>query len=215
MKRFALGALVAAGLSGFALAAVAAPAAPMTWTGFYIGAQGVVTDLNDKGDYDPDYSTPANPYWIMSGLGGGGGVFAGLNSQVSDTFVLGLEGEVNVEKANAMDDTYIEQSQTWDAALKAKFGMPMGPGLLYLALGVAAAHFDPTNYWYSYTGAFNDYGGVIGVGAQIPVADKVFAKIEADYTMYAPVKYDRGGTSPYWIDTPATFQAKAGLGIGF
>lgn len=197
-------------------AALAAPA-PMDWSGFYAGIEGSVTRLTDTGNYNPDYSPPYDPYyWQLNAAGFGGGLFAGYEGKVSDMFVLGVEGELELNSVAVRAEDSNELKETWSGSIKAKFGVPVGGVLLYGTAGLAAAHFDGSDYWTKTTdNVFDDLGGVVGIGLEAPVADHVIAKIEGDYTMYAAHTYRTTGGSPFWDTSPSTLSVTAGVGVKF
>lgn len=207
------------GMSAAASAAdlvVDAPAAPVVasdWTGAYIGAQAGVLSLTTSEDYDPSYTTPYDPYWEMGAVGASVGVFAGYDYQVSDLFVLGLSGEVNLDNALIKYDGYDYLSLEWDAAVKVRGGMLVNPStLVYATLGYSVASFSLNDgYWSGYDLNSNPVGGwVIGAGVESEVADGLFLRGEATATFYDDLGVS-DTSDPYWVITPTVVKATAGL----
>jgi outer membrane immunogenic protein len=154
MKRIWTGILVAASLSVPALAAdlgrpyQAPPPAPVAnWTGFYVGINGGGGILN--GDImDPECWTCASTS-LHAGFGTFGGQI-GYNWQIN-TFVLGLEGDMNWASADqstgyALDDGNSSGTATlkMDAfgSVRGRAGLAVGPTLLYVTAGPAWGHFN-------------------------------------------------------------------------
>lgn len=224
--------LAAAGAFVFSNAAHAAdPIEPMVepviiesvsddWTGLSIGVQAGIVHMNGVEDYDPDYTTPSDPYEEWDGTGLSLGVFAGYDVQVSDMFVLGVGGDINWNNASALEwpsfSGYDERvHHDWDASIYARAGFLASPDLLiYGLLGYGVGGFDASEYWGGYDDAEWTGGGVkVGMGVEAMVADGMFAKGEIAATFYDTHDIEDGG--PYWQITPTVVTAKAGIGWKF
>ncbi|WP_159590786.1 outer membrane protein [Chelativorans xinjiangense] len=213
--------LPCAALLAFANAAVAADAiilppadiavppitsAPSDWNGGYAGAtvgyafsgESKVTDGNASGKRDEK--------------GFVGGVFAGWNWQ-SGNFVYGVEGDVGVAKQS---EDLRSGKKKWaidTATLRPRLGYAVTDNILLY--GTAGGAAQPKSY---YDGAGNSdskvmLGWTAGVGADVKLTKRTFAKLEYRYTDFGKEKFDIGGTS--YTDTTKQHKMLVGLGISF
>jgi outer membrane immunogenic protein len=244
MKKFLLG---TAALVAFAAPAVAAdlaarpytkaPPAPiaavMSWTGFYIGAQGGY----GWGDSDETYFLGPNTatfrgtqsYDTRGGFAGG---VIGYNWQ-SGAFVLGVEGDyhwadingrsgvINIGPPN-LGDTYFTQLRSF-GDIKGRLGYAAGPALFFVSGGAAVGDIQHRYDAALNGGAANSFvqnatrwGYTVGAGMEYMIAPNWSAKLEYNYIdlgkttiQYGPVVANRSE----WNDTFHT--VKAGINYHF
>ena len=148
--------------SGYAMPVKAVPAAPWTWSGFYLGAHaGYGWGRDPTDDTDPVVGT-------INSNGGIGGFQAGANWQ-SGAFVGGLEIDVSgtAIKGSVTDnggDTI--DKFDWLNSARARLGYLVLPGtLLYGTGGTAWTRLDQT-FTDGFTGPSWEFGWVAGVGVE-------------------------------------------------
>ncbi len=166
-----------------------APAAPyvaapiFTWTGFYVGAQVGGGWTNDK---MRAYNTATNvyqDYGKLNGSGVVGGLFAGYNWQMSNSIVLGVEGDIEATSISpksvavynpagllAVGAYSYNESLPWQGSLRARAGYAAGNALFYVTGGLALAQI---NTKYITTG----------------VASSSFSGTQAGWTLGAGIEY--------------------------
>lgn len=128
----------------------APPPAPVSWTGFYFGANvepGIgTTKFFDMYGPDPDFSLDANSK--TSGLGGG--FQLGYNYQIGN-FVVGAKGDFDWAGIKRNFPCFSFGNQTcssndeWIASLTGRFGPLIGPALFYVDGGPAWTRNTITN----------------------------------------------------------------------
>ena len=186
MKRFMMGALVAMGL-GSVLASAAdllvkapllLPAPVLSWTGFYLGINGGAAGMSDPSmsyvDGAINAITPINVTGSSS-ASGIAGFHAGYNYQMSNNWLLGIEGDWDWTKlkssaapgiicsnlfgmrvqcggvSNLTDNAFLQTQVNWLASVRGRLGYVWNQWLLYGTGGVALADV-------SYTGNLNCTG---------------------------------------------------------
>jgi outer membrane immunogenic protein len=147
MKKVLIGALLACvATSAFAAdlpTRKEAPAMPYTpppifsWTGFYVGANGVYGWGDVRGPNNGVFGSPS---------GGMGGITAGYNYQISQ-FVVGLEGDfdwgdISENKTLAGGD-FSKYHVSDFATVRGRAGVAMDRALLYVTGGYAGAKSEP------------------------------------------------------------------------
>jgi len=185
-------------------AAAAAPVATSTnWDGPYIGASlgyGWGTAHDTSGVFTPDASTTG---WLV-------GAQLGYNFHVSDSIVLGLEG--NIDWLNESGTSAAVPGGTftanWDGSIRARLGVDVGSVLPYVEAGVAFA-----NATAAATGApsvSNTHTGyTLGAGVEFMLADQLSANVEYRYNNYGSATYN--GTPINFTDN----QVRIGLNYHF
>ena len=182
-----------------------ASAAPFEWTGFYIGAQtggvwskasisGSFSDTSDSSRWSSEQS------WASPLLGG----FVGYDYQFG-RIVLGFEGDLNArfnDSTGSLPSVYgivvtknWESESTWDASLRARFGVLATDQFLFYVTGGAAfsnfrfsnadVHSNADVYW----GTRNIYGGsrtgwTLGAGGQWAFTQNWSLRLEYRYSDY-------------------------------
>jgi opacity protein-like surface antigen len=221
-------------------------AATFTWTGCYLGAQGgagwgrsandAASPSNRLADETPaDFSSRPRGELVGGQLG--------CNYQFG-TWVIGIEGEgwsSNMKQTTAHignEDTFrvnpdihtLEASNSWDAALSARFGIAFDRTFLYGKLGLAYGAFQ-----YAFTDAVdnndfnvgaNQVGGILGAGVEYGITQNWTARIEYDWVNYGtntvnthqtePANFLSGTPFPYSFSVNETKSIiKAGVNFKF
>ena len=164
-------------------AARAGALAPI-WTGAYVGFHGGATwadvDIGNVGSFDTSAAT--------------GGGHAGFNLGFG-AFVAGIEGDLNYDGSETGFSTAGGGSGNlgvdWNASLRGRIGVPVGPALLYATAGFAwtektLATTSAAGLSSSTSHTFN--GVVYGIGAESYVLPNLSVRLEAlryDYGSYA------------------------------
>ncbi len=219
IRAFVSGALLAAGLSGSALAADVIPLpAQYDWSGFYVGVQGSY----DFGSASHSFSNGApsdnsNPRGIV------GGVHAGYNFQ-ANKILFGLEADAEIASVNGSfnNTTGFGSSGAThlysDESLRVRLGLPMDRILPYVTGGVALGQvrFDGGPSGGPCCG-FNSapIGYTVGAGIDYAVSNNVSARIEYRYTDFGT---STGGLAPAFtgVSMPTHLQTNAiTLGLSF
>ena len=209
MKRIALSALVALGLSGIAIAggdiAPVAPAPSDSWSGFYVGLQ--AGGIWGEADWDDmDKSPYAHDIELDSWVGG---IYAGYNWLLRDNWLIGVEGEWNYvdsdktvvtvlpDHPNLTGNYKTRVKQKWDAALLLRFGKVFDDTYLpYITGGIAWGDFDTKISVLgvdSYSGGATLTGWTIGAGLEMKLSENVHARIQYRYTDYGDDRYTMHG----------------------
>jgi outer membrane immunogenic protein len=210
-----------------AKAPVRAAAAPLNWTGFYLGVQagGVWSKASLSGAFDDilDSSVWASKQSWTSLLIGG---FAGYDYQIG-RMVVGIEGDLNARSGDgtgSLPSTYgvnvtsnWKSEANWDASLRARLGaLVTDQLLLYLTGGVAFSNFKFSNaavasesnvYW----GTRNIYGGsrtgwTAGTGAQYAMTQNWNVRVEYRHTDYGTKS--AAGTYDFGKGGPGSYRSK-------
>lgn len=202
---------VSAGAMSAQAADVGAPAIDL-WSGFYLGAQAGYaqgtygdTDLCQSytgegnmcfGDYDDGFDlSDSNPAGVT--VGG----YLGYNYRV-DSFVMGLEGDLNWDNGRDNNSVYGELNYTsalnWDASIRARLGMVVDErALLYVTGGPSWLGTElKTDFDYGSpaeaSGGYNfnkgdsgtEFGWVLGAGAEYSLTDHLSVKAEYIHGWY-------------------------------
>lgn len=147
-------------------APVAAPAAAVDWSGFYLGGMvsfdsGPTTahTISTGTDFDPDELDPATNY----------GVFAGYNKQMG-SFVLG--GELAYSTGTYAGVSYPGTEWDYMADVKARAGFSLGRALVYGVAGYSFSNLTTGPSDYSATGVS------LGAGVDFMVTNRIFVGAE-------------------------------------
>ncbi|MFD1332602.1 outer membrane protein [Methylopila musalis] len=166
----------------------AAPAAPSTWTGAYVGAQAGYGWAKSK--------NRGLPGTKPSGAIVGG--YAGYNHQFDGSpVVIGAETDVNYNDGSdrhSFAGGRIRNEQQWSGATRARVGYAFDNILPYAAAGVAYSG-------QRVNGAVNGTGGhdsktavgyTVGAGVEGQVAENITARVEYRYSDYGSDRYKIG-----------------------
>ena len=168
-------------------------AAPVfSWSGAYVGGQigygwGKST-LEDLGNIKPD--------------GFLGGVYAGYNFDLGNSFVLGVDGDITYNGLKERrfyteddDEFSMESRLRWSGAIRARAGVAVDRFMPYVAGGVAFGQVK--NSGWGDNGHFSDSktmtGWTIGGGVDYAATDNVILRFEYRYTDYGKKDFGFGG----------------------
>jgi len=174
MKRI----LVAAALIGTAASAQAADLArkapimkapPMVvydWTGFYIGVNGGISVARDRTQLLT--TLPSAEQSALSPFGAIGGGQLGYNWQINNSWLLGIETDLQASgettnrtcllSCTATLSANLNQKIDWFGTTRARVGIVDGPVLSYFTGGVAYGHYSTT---------VTETGGLLGAASPI------------------------------------------------
>lgn len=170
-----------------------------SWSGAYIGAQAGYTFGRNKLSI-----SNSNDFSINSN-GFAGGAYAGYNWLLTNSYLLGIEGDINFSNINK--DTQIVSrnnvSLDWNAktqfegAVRARVGYAYDRWLPYLAGGVAFARVKDVfsvnvagNTVETIDIATNRVGFTVGAGLDYAITDNVILRYEYRYSDYGTKKED-------------------------
>ncbi len=188
-----------------AIEAPPAPAEPMevppvaSWTGGYAGitaGYGFAGESQGKGTtVDTD------------GFVGGG--FAGYNQELGNGIVLGGEGDIGYSGVEGANDGVRVKSGV-DGSLRARLGYAVTPDILgYVTGGGAAKHMSVREG--GEEDSATQLGWTAGVGTDVKLTEKVFARVEYRYSDYGSAEFNTGsGTSN--VDAS---DHRVQMGVGF
>lgn len=170
-----------------------------SWAGGYAGIMGGYS----FGDTDLNNGLVGNS---IDTDGFNGSLFGGWNGQ-SGMFVYGLEGDVGYDWADG-SNVGSSTERGFNGSLRARMGVAATDNILvYGTAGGAVARIEAND------GAFADsktmYGWTAGVGADVKLTERVFARGEYRYTDY--------GSSTFALTGPTEVDATSNnflLGIG-
>jgi outer membrane immunogenic protein len=194
------------------------------WTGPYIGAFAMAVALQSH--YDAECANPADCAFDpeMSGITYGGGLLAGFNYQVSDSFVLGIEGDWawagKIDNDDPIEATEMKIEDI--ATLRARAGFLSDETLFYVTGGAAFVRTtfggevgDPNNpprpfiddtHWTT--------GWTIGGGIEHAFTDYIHGRLEYLYIALPDEEYDLDvGTVD--LDFEDMHVVRAGVTINF
>lgn len=167
-------------LSSLSTVSQAGALAPI-WTGAYVGFHGGANwadvDISNVGSFETSAAT--------------GGGHAGFNFGFG-AFVAGIEGDLNYDGSETSFTTAGggrgNLDVDWNASLRGRVGVPVGPALLYATAGFAwtektLASTSATSAASSTSHTFN--GVVYGIGAESYVLPNLSVRLEA-------LRYDYG-----------------------
>jgi len=198
------GAIALFGTPALAADMAAAPVVPpavYNWTGFYLGGQGgggllsnTITNVTGGTNF-PAGMVHNTEY----GSGGLGGIYAGYNYQISNKFVVGIDGDytwsgLRTSASSTSPTGFIvndSDKAKWIATVTGRVGFAVNNWLLYVKGGWADAGFKgtETNIAAAFgnavaafgTNSTNRDGWIIGGGLEYGFFSHWSAKAEIDY----------------------------------
>lgn len=201
-------------LAGPTLANDTSPATPPAahaydWSGAYAGVTGGYSWMDgifEVSGYAPKNDSLNGPLF---------GAFAGVNTQLDNGLVLGLEGdlEYNTKDATVTSDFgAFTGGADWQGSARLRLGYTFDRILLYTTAGWAGTHLSSDFQGIAEaTGGFHGYA--IGAGADIAVTDRIFGRVDYRYTDFASGDLDFGLAT---VDTELTQRTlQFGLGLKF
>jgi outer membrane immunogenic protein len=170
-----------------------------SWTGFYVGANGVYGWGDVRGPNNGVFGSPS---------GGMGGITAGYNYQISQ-FVVGLEGDfdwgdISENKTLAGGD-FSKYHVSDFATVRGRAGVAMDRALLYVTGGYAGGQIRTTLVDAAIPAAFTNSswqsGYAVGAGIEYAFTNNISAKAEylfsslgsKNYAVADPVLSTRSG----------------------
>lgn len=166
----------------------AAPAAPSTWTGAYVGAQAGYgwTRANNKNV----------PNTRPNGAIVGG--YAGYNHQFDNSpVVIGAETDLNYnagsDRKNFING-HVRNEQQWSGSTRARIGYAVDRVMPYATAGVAYGGHKVSGNDGVNSGRDDKtlVGYTVGAGVEGLVTDNITARVEYRYTDYRSKKFDIG-----------------------
>ena len=180
-------AAVAADLAPQAVEPVAPVVMPLSWTGFYVGAELGYGWGTSPAPYG---FTPGGPYDFQQngpdqkGFVGGG--FVGYNYQIGQ-FVIGAEGDFQYSDIHGDDNRSGGDvnglDANWQASARLRLGYAVDRFLPYITGGVAFLNTDATAP-FSSSDTLNLTGWTIGAGLEYAFTDNIIGRIEYRYSDY-------------------------------
>lgn len=178
-----------------------------TWSGPYIGVQGG----GGWADLSGDVAGQTGDASLNGGLVGG---FIGYQHQLTNNFVLGIEGDLDY---NWNDKNYTAGSATAEfgtelaGSVRARAGYAVDRSLFYITGGWATTKGygrvdTPTQ---SFREKENFNGWTVGAGIEHAFTDNLFGRVEYRYNDYGSKNYDFGKVE---LDQHTV---KVGLGVKF
>ncbi|CAN7591694.1 porin family protein [Brucella pseudogrignonensis] len=198
---------------------VAAPV--FSWTGGYLGGQI---------GYGWGKSRFSNEFTAINVKPDGflGGLYAGYNFDLGNSFVLGIDGDVTY---NNLKDSYsetdlgvtdsLESKLRWSGAVRARAGVAMDRFLPYIAGGVA---FGSVKNTLSSTDGIDEVsvsqsktltGWTAGAGVDYAATDNVIVRLEYRYTDYGHKDFDFGVPDAGVRDKFKTNEVRLGVAYKF
>lgn len=161
------------------------------WDGAYIGAfvgagWGVADHIADVGPCAPDGCDVDLSGWLV-------GVTAGANFTVSDSFVLGIAGDIAWTDIQGDDDSNvgpISNGVDWEGSIRGVAGFDGGAFMPYLTAGLAFAHAWHESGVGDGEGDATHFGLTAGVGVQFAVAENLAIDLQYRHSWYNEQEYD-------------------------
>jgi outer membrane immunogenic protein len=193
------------------------PEAGQSWTGPYIGAfvgaGGIVDNIELPG------LGPGN----FNGVGGEGlfgGLMLGYNFQVSNNFVIGIEGEIGITDLTTdlsipVAPISLDAQPEWTAAVSGRLGWLTSPKtMLYLIGGYSYADYNVDIAAFGGAASFSqDYHGFhVGTGIETHISNSLTARVEYRYTQYGGEDW---GTAGFLDVEPSSHTGRIALAYNF
>ncbi|MGE4253190.1 MAG: outer membrane protein [Parvibaculaceae bacterium] len=208
MKTYLRGAAALAALAAFAGMTGAARAADVdytpppaySWSGFYVGGfvgagasvadTELGADFGEIGGFDIDFDG-------IGGEGFLGGAMAGFNWQVSDRFVLGIQGDIAWTDLDAELEIFGAEAKAgpdFIASGSLRAGYLVTPEtLFYIIGGYSYSEYEAKVSELDFK-ADQDYDGYhVGAGMETRLSDRLTARVEYRYTDFGSEDWDTDG----------------------
>jgi outer membrane immunogenic protein len=206
---------VAAILAFVPMAANAAGPAAFSWTGPYVGVQGLYAAGNTEWEYTSNGATA--DHFITGGMGG---LFVGFNYQFPVNVVVGIEAEGNGGSiqgaATCPNPTWgCHSNVVWLGSTRVRAGYAIDRFLPYVTVGVAYGGIDiyTKNSAGTKFGELNTYvGWTPGAGVEFAITKNIIAR--AEYSWYDFGKQHSNVDGGLRIDQHVTAHT-AKLGVSF
>lgn len=183
------------------------------WNGFYVGAQVGA----GWGTFDREVLPTPGFQNSFDASGWLAGVYAGANFQM-DSFVLGIEGDINWTNISGDDagDGGTLDTATIDAlgSLRARAGLAIDSVLLYVTAGIAAGAVTAENDDGPESLTGTHIGWTAGIGAEVGVTEDIRLRAEYRYYDLGTEEYDFVDVSPAQYGVTAQ-TVTVGLSVAF
>lgn len=192
-----------------------------SWAGAYVGGQ-VGYGWGKSTFTDPNFSPSLKPDGFL------GGIYAGYNFAVSESVILGIDGDItynNLKDGKSEDFggiiTGADSKLRWSGAVRARAGYAIDRFLPYIAGGVAFG--DVKNSAFFDSSGFNFYaaqskiltGWTIGAGVDYAATDNLILRLEYRYTDYGRKDFS-GSNELFSFDTGNKFKTnELRLGLAY
>lgn len=201
-------------LAAVLLALGAGAATAQDFSGFYLGGQ--IGGVQSSSDYNA--FTPRNSFagFDVQGLGGSvmaGGAQVGYNWD-QGSYVLGVEGSLTAFGINESSTTSdlegnippFGRSLDNLMTIMPRVGFKSGNALIYAKAGLA---MSSVGAWHDQNGTMlsessTATGWAAGIGAEIPVADRLTARLDYTYADFGTVTTDLAGDPDIWTEQGVT-----------
>ena len=211
-------------MASTALAADVLPATPaFNWTGFYIGVNGGLGFGSNK--------FSERSLGVSSDAGGFGGALGGLtlgaNYQMSNNWVLGIEGDLDLSSLQADDGRSISfgcvgpaqicrTNVDWLGTARARLGIDLSNSALLFATGGLAVGGVKGTFVTPGTvsGSGTNVGWTVGAGIEKALTSNLSAKAEVDYVSLGRLELPTFCSSRCYTDINFA-TAKIGLNYRF
>lgn len=208
MKKIVLAAFLLAPMPAFAADLAPQPTEPVVpvvtaydWTGFYAGAHIGYAWGSERDDLSRTAPVPADSFDVSGVVGG---IHAGYNYQFYNSFVVGLEGDIDLSgingSQNVIDATngnsHLRMSNRWQGSIRARAGYAFDRFLIYATGGIAFA--DVRERWNLFDGDFvgssskTRVGWTVGGGAEYAFDDHWIGRAEIRYSDFGKSNFNVG-----------------------
>ena len=179
------------------------------WQGFYVGVHAGYS----WGNLDATL-TPAPTTLNFNGSSIQGGLFTGLNFQVTPQFLVGVEGDINffdLGSNRLINGQNFQSSVDWQSTIRARAGLTFDNYFAYLTGGLAITDLSVSGP--GGTQGQTQLGWAIGAGLEGRITDHIFARGEYIYTNFGSDNFVLGAQSiTGGLDTHTL---RAGIGYRF
>lgn len=156
--------------------------AGFTWSGLYAGIHfGYAAGKSDL--FIGGVGTSIDPDGFI------GGIHIGVNQEMANRFVLGVEADVtdnNVDGLTTLDNVLLKNELKWSGSARLRAGYAFDRTLPYITAGVAAAKYELTasNLGFGEIPLHDEthIGWTVGVGVEHAFTDKWIARVEYRYS---------------------------------
>lgn len=159
------------------------------WQGLYVGAHAGYSWGNFDGSLNPGPTAVS-----FNGSSISGGLFTGLNFQVTPQFLTGVEGDIsffNLRNERSVNGLLFQDRANWQGTIRGRGGLTFDNYFAYLTGGLAIADVELRGPNGASQGR-TKLGWTIGAGLEGRLNDNVFARGEYLYANYGSDDYALG-----------------------
>jgi outer membrane immunogenic protein len=148
------------------------------------------------------------------------GVTAGANFTVSDSFVLGVAGDIAWSNVSGEEDFgapigVSENSVNWEGSLRGVAGFDGGAFMPYVTAGLAFANASHTSDFAGVEADATHLGWTAGAGVAFAVADNISLDLQYRHSWYDEQTYDVGAGPFNPVFALQTDRLTLGVNVGF